>query len=55
MFEGPYLAASTATNYDVSADGQDLVMMRSDSSAAPPQIDVVLNWHQELLKLVPIP
>ena len=43
-------------NNDVAADGQRFVMIKEDEQESTSvQIDVVLNWHQELLKLVPIP
>jgi hypothetical protein len=38
------------------ADGQRFLMIKqgSDQSAAPPQIVVVQNWHEELKRLVPV-
>ena len=57
----PYARSPGATrNYDIAPDGQRFLMLSpqraSDPSAVvPPQINVVLNWHQELLERVPIP
>ena len=54
LFEGSFQTrAGSTTNYDVSADGQEFVMIRSEESPAPPQIHVVLNWFDELKRLVP--
>jgi hypothetical protein len=41
-------------NYDVSADGQRFLMLKGEiEEAAPTQINVVLNWFDELKRLVP--
>jgi serine/threonine-protein kinase len=51
LFEGPYLpSAATFPFYDVSPDGERFLMLKPAESqtAAPTQIHVVLNWHQEL-------
>jgi len=41
----------TSSNYDVTADGQRFIMIREDV-LAPAQINVVLNWAEELKRLV---
>ena len=38
--------------FDVSADGQRFLTTQ-DAEAASPRINVVLNWHEELRRLVP--
>ena len=57
LFEGPYvIGGSPARFFDVSPDGRRFLMIREGSSgkdAAPPQIVVVRNWHEELKRLVP--
>jgi eukaryotic-like serine/threonine-protein kinase len=56
LFEGPYLPTPvTFPNYDVSPDGQRFLMLKSvdQSQAAPTQINVVLNWFEELKQKVP--
>ena len=55
LFEGPYLVASaTVLSYDVSPDGRHFLMLKSDQAqAAPTQINVVLNWTEELKRRVP--
>ena len=42
-------------NYDVSPDGRRFLMIQPTAGehAAPTQIIVVLNWHEELKRLVP--
>jgi eukaryotic-like serine/threonine-protein kinase len=56
LFEGPYLPTPlTFPNYDVSPDGQRFLMLKPSESAgaAPTQINVVLNWFEELKQKVP--
>ena len=56
LFEGRYERAPlTNPNYAVSADGQRFLMLKPDEQAeeAPTQINVVLNWFEELKRLVP--
>jgi hypothetical protein len=42
-------------NYDVSADGQRFLMLKpaEQAQASPTQINVVLNWTEELKQRVP--
>ena len=46
--------------YDIAPDGQRFLMLAEPrtaletGAAITPQINVVLNWHQELLERVPI-
>ncbi len=56
LFEGNYETTPvTFPNYDVSRDGQRFLMLKpvEQAQAAPTQIDVVLNWPEELKRLVP--
>jgi Tol biopolymer transport system component len=55
LFEGQYhLQAGTApASYAVTADGQQFIMIKAAAQAR--QINVVLNWFEELKRLVPIP
>ena len=41
-------------NYDITADGQHFLMIKPTPQPPPKQINVVLNWHQELLEKVPV-
>jgi Tol biopolymer transport system component/predicted Ser/Thr protein kinase len=56
LFEGQYEPSpATTPNYDVSRDGQRFLMLKPTESAevAPTQINVVLNWFEELKQKVP--
>jgi eukaryotic-like serine/threonine-protein kinase len=56
LFEGRYEPASVpVSNYDVSPDGQRFLMLKpvEQTEAAPTQINVVLNWFEELKQKVP--
>jgi serine/threonine-protein kinase len=53
LFEGQYEIdpfANDATNYDVTKDGRHFIMIRRvvDSDRARQQLNVVLNWFEEL-------
>jgi hypothetical protein len=56
LFEGPYLPTpATFPNYDVSLDGQRFLMLKhaEKTQAQTTQINVVLNWFEELKQKVP--
>jgi serine/threonine protein kinase/Tol biopolymer transport system component len=56
LFEGRYRPTPvTSPNYDVSPDGQRFLMLKptEQAQAAPTQINVVLNWFEELKRRVP--
>jgi eukaryotic-like serine/threonine-protein kinase len=56
LFEGRYeVAPAPIVNYDVSPDGQRFLMVKpgEQAQAAPTQINVVLNWFEELKRRVP--
>jgi serine/threonine-protein kinase len=56
LFDGQYLPTpATTPNYDVSPDGQRFLMIKPSEAgeAAPTQINVVLNWFEELKRRVP--
>jgi hypothetical protein len=56
LFEGRSLPTpGTLPNYDVSPDGQRFLMVKAteQEQAAPTQINVVLNWFEELKQKVP--
>ena len=57
LFEGPYLPTGASFPfYDVSPDGQRFLMLKPIESrtSAPTQINVVLNWFEELKRKVPV-
>ena len=45
--------------FDIAPDGQRFLMIRAGApdteTVAPTQINVVLNWHEELKERIPIP
>ena len=54
LFEGPYRSSAISLNYqyyDIDPDGQRFLMIKEDREAG--QINVVLNWFEELKRLVP--
>jgi serine/threonine-protein kinase len=56
LFEGKYEpTVFTAPNFDVSPDGQRFLMLKGSeqAQAVPTQINVVLNWFEELKQKVP--
>jgi eukaryotic-like serine/threonine-protein kinase len=55
LFAGQYVPTPvTFPNYDVSPDGQRFLMLKpSEAEATPTQINVVLNWFEELKRRVP--
>jgi eukaryotic-like serine/threonine-protein kinase len=56
LFEGRYesTAGGPRTDFDVSPDGQRFLMVRTnEQESAPTQINVVLNWFEELKQKVP--
>jgi Tol biopolymer transport system component/predicted Ser/Thr protein kinase len=55
LFDGSYLPTlQTMANYDVTPDGQRFLMVKpSEEDASTRQINVVLNWFEELKQKVP--
>jgi len=55
LFEGVYLSGSATPGYqyyDITPDGERFVMIKEGEQS---QINVVLNWFEELKRLVPTP
>ncbi len=57
LFEGSYASHANPPGiqyYDISPDGNRFLMMREgDLPATQAQIRIVLNWFEELRRLVP--
>jgi hypothetical protein len=56
LFEGPYEPTlMTNANYDVSLDGRRFLMLKASApeEEALTQINVVLNWFEDLRRRVP--
>ncbi len=54
LFTGRYQTSETGVNYDISPDGQRFLMIK-EGGAGQAQIHVILNWFEELKRLVPTP
>jgi hypothetical protein len=54
LFTGPFTRTAGRINYDISPDGESFVMLDSgELSGAATQVNVLLNWFEELKQLVP--
>jgi len=56
LFEGVYEVDPfnhDGHNYDVMPDGEHFIMIRSEEESSATEIHVVLNWFNELERLVP--
>ena len=56
LFEWPFGAPDGGHRsfFDVSPDGKRFLMIRETGEAGPEAIHVVLNWFEELKRLVPV-
>ena len=59
LFEGRYFQGNRRP-YDLAPNSQRFLMIKpgtetDETASFPPQIILVLNWHQELLERVPVP
>jgi len=54
QFTGSFLRTPNRINYDVSPDGETFVMVdASEENGAATQVNVLLNWFEEVKRLVP--
>jgi len=56
LFEGDYLMSTfplAGITYDVTRDGQRFLMVKQNASSAT-EVNVVINWFEELTRLVPL-
>jgi len=56
LFEGSYVVGGLdvgGLDYDVAPDGRFLMIKPSQEEQAPPRLNVVLNWVEELTRRVP--
>ncbi|GMR23768.1 MAG: hypothetical protein BMS9Abin37_2232 [Acidobacteriota bacterium] len=55
VFEGPYSEGPFGRTYDISPDGKRFLMIkeRASEETSSPELILVLNWFQELKRLVP--
>jgi len=55
LFEGPYrLNGLDSRDYDVTRDGQRFLMLKDETQPIPSQLNVVLNWHEDLKRAVTV-
>ncbi len=54
LFTGNYFTDILNRQYDVAPDGQRFLMIKQEQTGEA-QINVVLNWFEELKRLVPTP
>jgi serine/threonine-protein kinase len=55
LFEGRYSRSSVLANYDITPDGQRFLLVNpGEQESALTQINVVLNWFEELKRLAPV-
>ena len=54
LFEGRYSSYEPGLTYGVSPDGQGFLMMQAAEHSRL-SLNIVQNWHQELLERVPVP
>ena len=60
LFEGDYEFPQAGRHYDVSPDGERFLMLKravqgNGGDEGIPQINMVLNWFEELKERVPVP
>ncbi len=56
LFKSEYLSIGSnpsIPNYDLSPNGDYFVMIRTEQGKAPTRLHVILNWFEELKRLVP--
>jgi len=55
LFEGDYLDLGPGRQYDIAPDGRQFLMLKAgtETTQEAPDIVVVLNWIEELKRLVP--
>jgi hypothetical protein len=54
-----FFAANNYRDYDITPDGEQFLMVfpadQTESGVLGPQINIVLNWFEELKEQVPVP
>ncbi len=53
LFEGRFQHFERHPGYDVNLDGQRFLMIRTPPETAPRELNVILNWFEELERLAP--
>ena len=57
LFEGPYGGTTPMRSFDISPTGDRFVLREPSEPEPQPvtEINVVLNWHEELIARVSVP
>ena len=50
---GGYFAGAAGRTYDISPDGERFLMIKESAGGDSAELVVVLNWFEELKRLVP--
>ena len=54
LFDGKYKVGGWHRSYDIAVDGQHFLMVKaSERKSVPKNINVVINWFEELMRLIP--
>jgi hypothetical protein len=53
LFEGQYEGPAVRADYDVTPDGRFVMIKADQQSSLNRQLNVVVNWTEELKRLVP--
>jgi len=53
LFSGPYSFEEVTVNYDVTPDGKHFLVPRRTVDSAPRQLELIVNWLEELNRLAP--
>jgi len=53
LFSGRYESGRIVGNYDITPDGKRFIMIKPEEGSEPTQVNVVLNWFEELKRRVP--
>jgi Tol biopolymer transport system component len=54
LFEKMYYSYSYTSSYDIHPDGNRFLMIKAEEEPDSNQISIVLNWDEELKRLVPV-
>ena len=52
LFEARYVHDEYSSGYDISGDGGRFLMVKTPDESAPRQINVILNWFDEVRRRV---
>ncbi|MHC4594440.1 MAG: protein kinase domain-containing protein [Planctomycetota bacterium] len=53
LFSGRFESSWCSANYDITPDGKRFIMIKPEEGSEPTQVNIVLNWFEELKRLAP--